>query len=77
MNLLKYVYFSNIRTCQDWNPFVWSFKLMHQPPSWHDPHLHIILLQILFLTVIIVIDDGSIQKNPPYRERISNRLKEW
>lgn len=57
--MFAYLKNSNVKLAVDLNPFVWRFKGHHQAPTKTDPKLHIFFLVFLFLTVIVVIDDGT------------------
>lgn len=57
-NFFKYLRFSNIKWSIDLNPCVWSFRWHYQEPTQLDPFLHIQYVRILFLSVVVVIDNG-------------------
>jgi hypothetical protein len=54
----NYLKFSNIKLSVDINPFVWGFKWMFQPPTQSDPNLRIQYVRFLFLSLVVVIDNG-------------------
>lgn len=56
MNYLKY---SNVKLAVDLNPFCWGFKWIYQEPTQRDPHLHVQYVRLLFLSIIVVIDNGE------------------
>lgn len=53
-----YLKFSNLKFSIDVNPFVWSFRWTFQAPTPSDPHLRIQYIRILFLSIVVVIDNG-------------------
>ena len=54
----KYLKYSNVKLSIDFNPFVWGFKWMYQEPTQSDPNLHIQYVRFLFLSLVVVIDNG-------------------
>lgn len=54
-----YVKYSNLKLAVDFNPYTWSFKWLYQEPTQRDPHLHIQYIRILFLSIIVVVDNGE------------------
>jgi len=56
----KYINHSNIKLAIDLNPFVWSFRYMHQGPTESDPTLNIWYIRFLPLSIILTIDDGTV-----------------
>lgn len=57
--MFKYLKFSNIKFSIDLNPFCWGLKWFFQPPTMSDPHLRIQYVRILFLSLVVVIDNGE------------------
>lgn len=56
--MFKYFQYSNIKLSIDLNPFVWNFKWLYEGPTKQDPHLRIQYCRILFLSLMVVIDNG-------------------
>lgn len=54
----NYIKFSNVKFSIDLNPFVWSFRWIFQGPTQLDPHLRIQYIRILFLSIMVVVDNG-------------------
>jgi hypothetical protein len=56
----RYFRYSNFKISFDFNPFVWSFKYLQQRPTTTDPTLRQFYLRILGLSLLLVIDDGTV-----------------
>lgn len=54
----NYIKFSNVKLSVDMNPFVWGFKWLFQGPTQSDPHLRIQYVRFLFLSLVVVVDNG-------------------
>ena len=53
-----YIKYSNLKFSVDLNPFCWGFKWMYQEPTKRDPHLRMQYVRFLFLSMLIIIDNG-------------------
>jgi hypothetical protein len=56
--MFKFFKYSNFKVSIDLNPFVWGFRWLYQGPTASDPHLRIQYCRILFLSLMVVIDNG-------------------
>lgn len=65
MGLFHYLRYSNLKVSVDLNPLVWSFRFQRQAPTRSDPRLHIFYWRILPLSVILVVDDGTVTRDDP------------
>jgi hypothetical protein len=58
-NIFNYLRWSNIILSLSLNPATWRVRAVYHGPSDMDPKMHLFVVKLIFVKLVIKIDDGS------------------
>jgi len=58
-NILNYIRWSNVILSVSLNPVTWRIFASYRGPTDMDPKMHLFIVKLIFVKLVIKIDDGS------------------